>query len=127
MKINLATDGPKPMKQGGIFNLFFLINFLGPNTIKRFYQEYFNTNDVFNHYLYKRYHPIEQRSGWQSNYTDFILAAYQMNLFTLYHELKRKIDHKKRKEFTEKLYKEIMEIVRKVENRRPKVSNDDDY
>ena len=77
--------------------------------------------------MHKRYHPLEQRSGWQSNYTDFILAAYQMNLFTLYHELKRKIEHKKRKKFTEKLYREVMEIVRKVEYRRQRSNSNDEY
>ena len=89
------------------------------NTIKLCYNEYFNINDVYNHYLHKRYFPLQQRSGWQSNYTDFLFACFQMNLYTLYHELdnapSKKMEWKK---FTTLLYEELMGLVTIVENRR---------
>jgi len=89
------------------------------NTIKLSYQEYFNTNDVFNHFLHKRYFPIKQRTGWQANYTDFIFASYQMNLFTLYHEMLQLTDQMGRKEFTGILYRELIDLAVLVEDRPP--------
>jgi hypothetical protein len=82
------------------------------NTIKLAYQEYFNTNDVYNHYLHKRYFPFQIRAGWQSNYTDFLFAAVQMNLFTMYHELVDTLGVKlSRDRFTLILIEELMKLV----------------
>jgi hypothetical protein len=93
-------------------------HFVAQNTIKLAYQEYFNMNDVFNHYLYKRYFPYSTRSGWESNYTDFMFAAYQMNLFTMYHELidtaGKELD---RVWFTKRLIELLMDLVTIREDR----------
>lgn len=49
------------------------------------------------------------KSGWESNYTDFMFAAYQMNIYTLWHEIldlrEEKIDYKA---FTKDLYQSLM-------------------
>lgn len=56
------------------------------------------------------------KSGWRSNYTDFLFACYQMNLYSLYHEIENfseeKIDHKS---FTIMLYQQLMIQVEKLE------------
>jgi hypothetical protein len=88
-----------------------LPNFLAPNAIKLAYEEYFNVNDAFNHFLKKRYFPFELRGGWQSSYTDFMFAAYQVNLFTMYHELKKKTTREKFVKFTDILMRELMDLV----------------
>jgi len=89
------------------------------NVIQKCYNEEFGTNDDFNQYLHKRYFPIEQRSGWQSNYTDFLFASYQMNLYTIYHEingltLENKIP---RSNFNRLFAQELMSMVKTSENR----------
>src|SRR5687768_4812121 len=93
--------------------------FVGLNTIKLAYHEYFNTNDRFNHYLHKRYFPIESRSGWRSNYTDFIFASYQMNLFTLYHEMEEVEVGTSRKTFNYMLINILKELVVLMEGTKP--------
>jgi hypothetical protein len=96
-----------------------LINYSDINVIKECYKEHFNANDVFNHFLAKRYFPHPQKSGYESNFTDFLFAAIQMNLYTLYHEImqeKNRMDHRK---FTENLYRGLMKQL----ERRRKESN----
>ena len=97
-----------------------------PNTIKECYKINFNVNDIYNKYLCVRYFPIVRKSGWRSNYTDFLFACYQMNLYSLYHEIENfseeKIDHKS---FTIMLYEQLMIQVEKLEDGIPKKSKDD--
>jgi hypothetical protein len=83
------------------------------NSIKLCYELYFNGNDVFNHYLAQRYFPNNQRSGWESNYTDFLFAAYQMNFYTLWHEITKQHDRIDRIEFTKMLYRGLMNDVKR--------------
>jgi hypothetical protein len=79
------------------------------NTIKEAYSCSFNYNDIFNHYLNKRYFPHVEKSGWESNFTDFMFAAYQMNTYTLWHESEELKDQKMEyKPFTTKLYRSLM-------------------
>ena len=65
----------------------FPTNTLALNVISECYNITFNYNDVYNHYLKSRYFPYKSSSGWRNNYTNFIFAAYQMNLYTLWHEI----------------------------------------
>ena len=38
-----------------------------------------------------RYFPHSTKAGWQANYSDFLFAAIQMNLYTLFHEVNDEI------------------------------------
>jgi hypothetical protein len=75
------------------------------NAIYYFYNTYFNANDVFNHHLCTRYFPNDSKSGWRGNYTDFLFAAYQMNLYTLWHEIMGYEGQLQNEYFTELLYR----------------------
>ncbi len=84
---------------------------------------FFNANDVFNHYLDMRYFPHEQKSGWKSNFTNFLFAAIQMNLYTLWHEIMKEKNRLDRDVFTKMLYEELMNEVL----RRRKQSKDEKW
>src|SRR5690242_11496519 len=87
-----------------------LILNIGFNTIKICYGDYFNANDKYNHFLHKRYYPYISRAGWQCNY-DFIFAAYQMNLYTLYHEMNSLEARMSNKGFSELLRRKIIDEI----------------
>jgi len=55
--------------------------------------------------------------GWESNYTDFLYAAYQMNIYTLWHEIRglNRDNLMHHEEFTMLLYKEMMKMVDNAE------------
>ena len=61
-----SHQGKSPKKKGVITNAFNTIKarkgYLGLNTIKIAYREYFNANDRFNHFLNKRYWPYKRNS-----------------------------------------------------------------
>lgn len=75
------------------------------NNIRDCYNLYFNGNDVFNHHLCYRYFPNSTRAGWKANYTDFLFAAIQMNIYVLWHEICGCADQIDNNKFTTSLYR----------------------
>jgi hypothetical protein len=110
-----SVSGKKMKKKCVLTNAFLNTdapaNYTGLNTIKLAYAQNFNVNDVFNHYLASRYFPNIQKNGWEGNYTDFMYAAYQMNAYTLWHEIQefKKPQHLSCVAFTRMVYRELME------------------
>ena len=85
------------------------------NQIKITYQKYFNINDRFNKYLFKRYFPYS-RVGYEANYDTFFFATIQMNVFCLYNESEKKAqkeDFPKTRDFTQDLAKSLLEFIRR--------------
>jgi hypothetical protein len=67
-----------------------------------------------------RYFPNSTKAGWEANYSDFLFAAIQMNLFTLYHELHDLGEKELTLEgFTELLVDEIISLIVVTERRTP--------
>jgi hypothetical protein len=61
--------------------------------------------------LNKRYFPYVEKSGWESNFTDFMFAAFQMNTYTLWHEHQNLKDNlMDYKTFTINLYRSLMNL-----------------
>jgi len=105
-------------------------NYPGVNVLKHCYQITFNANDVFNHYLCSRYFPYVEKSGWEGNYTDFIQAAYEMNIYTIWHEiaLLKEETQMDNRDFAAKLYTEMKKLAseREIANEAVESSSEEE-
>ena len=58
------------------------------NVIAEAYNLMFNSTDRFNSYLCNKYWPYH-RWGWQSNYDELFFTGIAMNIYAIYHEIKK--------------------------------------
>jgi hypothetical protein len=69
--------------------------------------------------LNSRKFPHSTKAGWESSYTDFMFTCIQMNLYTLYHEMKeiKNCNKLTQKIFTAKLINVLVQKIVRTEDK----------